>query len=65
MRKILLRLIDAFGEMLTYFAILTYFMLAVIISKAIPKWGIVCILASFLIYLVKHYREKEENKDEK
>lgn len=64
MKVFMFKLLDAFGEILVYFAILTYFMLAMIIALTIPKWFPVCAIASFLIYLFKHHTSKKGKEDE-
>lgn len=64
MKKIIVKLLEGFGEMLTYFTVLTFFMLAFIIARAIPYWFPMCAFVSFLIYLFEHSKTKKGKKDE-
>lgn len=64
MRKILFKLLDATGEVLLYFTILTCFLMTLAIAKVATWWLVTGLIISIMVYLFDHRKKKESN-DEK
>jgi hypothetical protein len=64
MKKFIFKLLDAVEEILTYFTLCVYFLLALIITEAVPSLFGVCIIAAFVIYLLEHHKTKTKKEKE-
>lgn len=60
MKKILFKLLDAIGEILLYFTVLTCVMIAAVIAKEATWWLVIGTTISLVVYLCEHRKKKGE-----
>lgn len=65
MKKFIFKLLDMCEELLTYFTLCVYFLLAILIAEAIPSLLTTCIIGAIVVYVLEHYKSKKGNEDEK